>query len=1341
MPTDHRAKLAAIKRFDQLIGYLRDEMGWPIEGDNFEELTFEYSPEELGIDLKTAAKIDEIKRLRPLSINQPWGIFFVKFEPKRLPVVALRRILSQVVFKKRASANPSERTAWSVGDLLFISNYGDQEERKITFAHFSQSETGLDLPTLKVLGWDNLDSPLHLDDVAEKLTSNLAWPENENDIETWRESWRSAFLIRHREVITTSRILSIRLAQLARSIRDRINTALAIENERGKLTKLLKSFQVALLHDLDKDSFADMYAQTIAYGLLSARITNPHSKTVDDLSAHMRTNPFLQELMTTFINVVGNHERPGESSINFDELGVSDVVDLLDNSNMEAVVRDFGDRNPEEDPVIHFYEDFLQEYDAKKRMQRGVFYTPRPVVSFIVRSVDELLISEFGLEDGLADITTWGEISKRIVGMTIPDGVSEDQPFVQILDPATGTGTFLVESIDVIHETLKKKWTVLGYNNIEISTLWNKYVPKYLLTRLHGYELLMAPYAIAHLKIGLKLYETGYLFGSKERARIYLTNALEPASLLANTNAAGIFDALGKEALAVNEIKRNHRFTVILGNPPYSLYSANLGEDARRLIEPYRFVHGKRIRERGALQLEKNLQDDYVKFFAFSQQLLAASNTGILSFISNSGYFGNRSLRGMREHLLNHFNKILLVDLHGSVSKARKGEALDQNVFDIVQGVGACFLIDTWKNRIPPSVQYLSKKGLREDKYKWLLTTQIKSAEFSVPYPIPEDFLFFPFESTLRSEFLNWHGINEILPINSSGIVTARDAVTIWFSEGELRQFVRRFCALPPDEARNEYQLGPDTKDWSVERAQRDVRSNQLDSSIKRILYRPFDSRFTFYTGQARGFLCNPRKPVLQHMILTNNIGLIVNRQVNNSFQHALVTRCLIDTCTLSSATRETAYIFPLYIIKNPTLGNPSLFNKEVSPNLSRNFVEGFRKLLHPSHPHHTDLTNDEIDPSFIFSYIYSILYSQIYRSRYEDFLKGDFPRIPVPNSWELFQALSELGNKLASLHLVEASEQYAISSFFDKTSSSWLNNSRDNCHFIIDTLSFSGPEQSVVRRVGWSNDTVWIDAARTNAREGHVAEIPGTCGFHGVSEDVWNYNIGGYQICYKWLKDRKDRILTAGDITHYYQIVIALAETIQIRAKIDEVICLHGGWPGAFQTTLETADTDILEVPEIDLVEPTADNRYLTCIPMIPLKVAAGAFGDPQYLGDGDSQWVEIETSHKLQPGMFVAQVIGQSMEPLIPNGSYCLFSSPVEGSRNGKTVLVQLRDTTDPETGNQYTVKTYYSDKKEQEGSWTHRAIYLKPQNPDFEVIYLDGTDENEYRVIAEFIELAKL
>ena len=895
MPTDQSERLARIRRFDQLVAYLRDGLGWPIDSDDFEELTFEYTPEELGIDAKNAAKIQEIKRLRPLVPGQPWGIFFVKFEPKRLPVVALRRILGQVALKKRASANKSERQAWAADDLLFVSNYGEGEERRIAFAHFSKPQDGHDLPTLKVLGWDNLDTPLHLDAVARELSDHLAWPDDEDDPDAWRERWRSAFTLRHREVISTSKQLSERLAELARAIRDRIRTALAIETEAGPLTRLMKAFQTALVHDLDEAGFADMYAQTIAYGLLSARITDPARRTADDLAAHMRTNPFLKELMETFLHVGGRRGKAGGPGIDFDELGVSEVVELLDQANMEAVVRDFGDRNPQEDPVIHFYEHFLAGYNKKQKVSRGVFYTPRPVVSYIVRSVDELLRTEFGLADGLADTTTWGEMAKRHEDLKIPEGTSPTQAFVQILDPATGTGTFLVEVIDLIHNTMAAKWKSQGHGEKKSQTLWNEYVPKHLLPRLHGYEVLMAPYAIAHLKIGLKLFETGYGFESDERARVYLTNALEPAE--DEQLVLDFLPALAHEAKAVNEIKRKQRFTVVIGNPPY-LGEAGRGGDwiaaimrgreiqSDRSTLSYFEVDGESLKERNP----KWLNDFYVRFTRLSHWLLAQAGRGVHGFITNHGYISNPTFRGMRWALLVSFDQLFLLDLHGNLKKKEvtPDGHRDENVFDIEQGVSIGLFVKTSPGAHEasyPRVGHANCWGAKADKYDWLIANTASATPWERVAPRARFYLFKPFASR-EEHYEEWTSVREVFQIGGTGVITKRDALSIHFDPETAWSTVTTFARLSEQEARTHFNLPPDVRDWQFDWAQKDVRdSGPSRRCITPIIYRPFDRRFIYYTGQSRGFIGWPVVGVMGHMLAGENyVGFITTRQTKDEF-------------------------------------------------------------------------------------------------------------------------------------------------------------------------------------------------------------------------------------------------------------------------------------------------------------------------------------------------------------------------------------------------------------------------------------------------------------------------
>ena len=1160
MPTDHRSALASIKRFDQLIAYLRNEMGWPIDGGDFEELTFEYTPEELGIDTKNAAMIQEIKRLRPLVPNQPWGIFFVKFEPKKLPVVALRRILSQVALKKRASANSAERTAWAKDDLLFVSNYGVGDERQISFAHFSTPTNGHDLPTLKVLGWDNRDTALHLDTVATELTEHLAWPKNDSDASAWREQWRAAFTLRHREVITTSRELSVRLAELARTIRDRITTALAIETKRGPLNTLMKAFQAALVHDLDAAGFADMYAQTIAYGLLSARITDPARRTADDLAAHMRTNPFLKELMETFLRVGGRRGKAGGQDIDFDELGVSDVVELLDQANMEAVVRDFGDRNPQEDPVIHFYEHFLAGYNKKQKVSRGVFYTPRPVVSYIVRSVDELLRTEFGLADGLADTTTWGEMAKLHEDLKIPEGTSPTQAFVQILDPATGTGTFLVEVIDLIHNTMAAKWKSQGHGEKKSQTLWNEYVPKHLLPRLHGYEVLMAPYAIAHLKIGLKLFETGYGFESDERARVYLTNALEPAE--DEQLMLDFLPALAHEAKAVNEIKRKQRFTVVMGNPPYSGLSSNMGPWIDGLLkgrlpdgtatESYYHVDGEPLGERKVW-----LQDDYVKFIRLSQWLLDGTGVGVHGYISNHGYLDNPTFRGMRWSLMQSFRRIRVLDLHGNLKKkeAAPGGGRDVNVFDIQQGVAIGLF--TKAAAASRCVCHADLWGKQEQKYCWLWEHGSADTEWVQLEPAPSFYLFEPFDDAATGAYYGWPAINEVMDVNVTGIVTARDGFVIDLEPSALLDRIETFLdnRLSDNEVKKRLGL-KENYAWRVAAARRELRAatkrKRLEDFVTKILYRPFDERFIFWHPSV---VWRPRTEAMPHLLAGENVALMTCRQaIGNGWKHLLTTQLIADDSMVSNRTRERGYLFPVYLYPGVGRADTSLFSRWAkgkdgrTPNLDSGFVEQIATAaeLRFVSDGRGDLRKT-FGPEDVLAWIYAVFHSPGYREHYEAQLKLDFPRVPLPGGVDLFLKLAEAGHDLLALHLLESPKLGK------------------------PITTYTGPRNPEVGRVGWSDGTVWLDAGKTNAREGHRATKPSTIGFQGVPEEVWDFQIGGYQVCHKWLKDRKGRTLSDEDIAHYQKIVVALSETIQIMAEIDEVIEAHGGCLDAFQTKAAT--------------------------------------------------------------------------------------------------------------------------------------------------------------------------
>ena len=1141
--------LRDIHAFPELVSYLEDELGWPLQEYGFEDLTFEYTPAELGLKEEDAARVKAIHQLRPLAHGQPWGIFFVEFEHKKLPVVVLRRILSHLVIKKRIAASQAAAPAWHAEDLLFVTAFGEDgsDNREIAFAHFHQNPG--DLPTLHVLGWDGGDTPLKLAQLDQTLRERLHWPEDEGDAAVWRDTWSKPFRHKIGHVIRTADLLAEELARLARGIRDKAKRMLAAESDQGPLTQLYKAFQTALIHDLTSESFADTYAQTITYGLLTAAISRTEMSEgrhgtallADDIASIVPvTNPFLKEMLQTFLKVGGR-----KGGIDFDELGIQDVVELLrgDETDLPAVIADFGNRNPNEDPVIHFYEHFLAAYDKPQKKQRGVFYTPQPVVGYIVRSVHELLQTEFGLEDGLASTVTWGEMAARdrhsreggnpvppsdlnksnqtnnldsrlrgndgvgeLPGFTIPAGTTPGSHFVTILDPATGTATFLVEVINVIHRTLTAKWNQQGMSEAQRQAAWNDYVPKHLLPRLYGYELMMAPYAIAHMKIGLKLFETGYRFGSEERVRVYLTNALEPAHEV-QRQLEVLAPALAHEAQAVAEVKRDVRFTVVVGNPPYS---ASISEPAwvMRLLDDWK---------QGLNETKSDLNREEWKFLRLAQHHCITTGAGIVGFIINRDFLDGIVKRRMREHLSQSFPLRIAVDLNGDV----KGNIADANVFDIEQGVAIALLCT---RHTSPSFRFTSRVGTRDQKYADLMAKKPIDTALADIEALPPYFRWVPFSSehsvAAEAEYSVWLPIKAAFGVVSSGIQTKRDSLCVAFTQAEMWEQIQNFHTLSAGQARTQFELGDDGRDWTVAAAKADVATGGPNQRyLCPILYRPFDIRFTYWTGKTRGFLAYPRREVMQHVIGHKNLGMIFNRQiVGDSVSHFCVARMPICHGTFYLGNKGQDYFAPLLVFDDDLLAGQESGRSNFTPQL----LNTLRKIC--------GTEAAKLTPEEVFRYAYAVVHSPAYRTRYAEFLKIDFPRLPLTGNLELFRVLAQLGGELISLHLLESPK---VDDFITR---------------------FEGQgDNHVPKKPTYKDGAVWINSSQR---------------FEGVPEAVWNFHVGGYQVCEKWLKDRKGRTLSTEDIAHYQRVVVALNETIRLMAEVDQVIEAHGGWPGAFQST-----------------------------------------------------------------------------------------------------------------------------------------------------------------------------
>lgn len=1107
-----RHPLQDINDFQSLVEYLRDELDWPIDDESFDDLTFDFAPEELGLKPDEAAKVRDIKQLRPLTTNQPWGIFFVTFEPKRLPVVALRKILGNLVVKKRSSANRAERASWKLHDLLFISAFGAGDDRQITLAHFSEGAGGDDVPTLKVLGWDELDTRLNLQHIDRQLHERLCWPDDPADLDAWREQWSAAFTLRHRHVISTAQDLAVRLAVLAQSIRQRVRQVLEIETEAGALRKLYAAFRESLIHDLTEDDFADMYAQTITYGLFSAAVsrTTPNAGTVvlpENLADMVPiTNPFLREMLSTFLTVGGRKGR-----LDFDELGIQEVVEVLNSpdTNLTAVVRNFGDRRQGEDPVIHFYEDFLKQYDKQKKVERGVFYTPQPVVSYIVRRVHELLKTEFGLEDGLASTITWGEMAKRIDGLTIPKGAKADDPFVVILDPATGTATFLVEVIDCIYRTMTEKWKRERLSVSQQQDAWDRYVAQHLLPRLYGYELMMAPYAIAHMKIGLKLGETGYRFQSDSRARVYLTNSLEPPSDLAATTAANLFEALGHEAQAVNDVKRKQSFTVIVGNPPYSKASKNLGDQFLPLIDAFRMFGGERIREPGAILFERDINNDYVKFVGFSRNAIDAAGVGIISMITSSSYLDGKNFRGVRDALTRSFDRLDILNLHGdsrSGAMARQG-ITDENVFAIETGVSIiCGVRRSLSTPACSAVQYAEMSGSYTDKAAALTCSTESIHTTSQALDVRRYKSFVPTSSSVLDEYAAYIRIDKAFGVAVDGVKTSRDGLVISNTRSECIEKIREFMDFTGDDASVATRFSISVSKWDYRAAQKHLRRTFSEERVERLAYRPFDFRFIYYDPE---LVFSHRREKMRHLLRDDNLALVcASRLSSKGFNHVLPANCVVEMKYASHDTNSR--VFPWFLYEESLLSEQ--YEVNLPPGSERDVSDhSWREWC---------------------AAIVAILNSEGYRTRYIDEVKNDFPAIPRNIRPDLLEGLSSLGQRLIDVQLLQFEVPDSV-------------------------FSFEGQEGGVINTPVLQNGRLSLTA------EG--------C-FNDVTEDVFEFTLAGYQVCKNWVSagnrsgiQRKGSHLTRPLLTAYRKVLFAVRETVAIRQEIDQVIDRHGGWPDAF--------------------------------------------------------------------------------------------------------------------------------------------------------------------------------
>lgn len=888
------------------------------------------------------------------------------------------------------------------------------------------------------------------------------------------------------------------MAGKAKLMADVIEKSLNYDDQaenRSPLKNQMLSFQSMLIHDIDNKAFSDIYAQTIAYGMFAARYHDPSLPTFSRMEAAElipKSNPFLRKL---FQDIAGFDLDNRLVWI------VDELVNIFLASDVAQIMKNFGKSTKQEDPVVHFYETFLGEYNPALRKARGVWYTPQPVVNFIVRAVDDILKTEFDLPQGLAD-TSKTKVKVDYYGKKIEKEVHK----VQILDPATGTGTFLAEVVKHIHKKFE------GQQGI-----WSKYVTNDLIPRLNGFELLMASYAMAHLKMDMLLTETGYKPSDDQRFKIFLTNSLEEA----HQDSGTLFSSwLSDESNQANEIKRDTPVMVIIGNPPYSGESANKGEWIMNLMEDYKKEPGgkEKLKERNP----KWINDDYVKFLRFGQHFIEKNGEGVLAFINPHGFLDNPTFRGMRWNLLKTYDKIYTIDLHGNSKKKETAldGSIDQNVFDIMQGVSINVFVKTGKKKKDElgQVFHYDLYGKRDFKYDFLSNNSIKTINYKELPNIAPNYFFVNKDFDVQEIYDKGIKINELFKLNNVGIVTARDSFTIHNTRQDVEKTILEFLSLNDEEARARFKLGKDVRDWQVNFAKKDLINHYPNKGVlTKISYRPFDDKWTFYTGKSKGFHCYPRAEVMQH--LTNsNYGLTLCKQfkTGENYLHAFISNKIIESSFVSNRTSEITSIFPLYLINKTKEEQQSAFETSVRvPNLNMEIVNEIALGLGLTFTNEKEVTANTFAPIDLLDYIYAVLHSPNYREKYKEFLKIDFPRVPAPLDRQKFWQLVKLGSELRQIHLLESP--------------------------IVEKYITGYPEDgdNVVKKPSLQEGNVYINDTQY---------------FSNVPEVAWNFYIGGYQPAQKWLKDRKDRELSYEDILHYQKIIVALSETDRIMKEIDKI-------------------------------------------------------------------------------------------------------------------------------------------------------------------------------------------
>lgn len=867
--------------------------------------------------------------------------------------------------------------------------------------------------------------------------------------------------------ITTTDKLAIELAKRTRFLRDEVVAEEIEEEEKSGVKKILgfyDAFQTYLIRGLTREQFADLYSQTITYGLFASRMRGEN-----DFNRKMAVYdiPHTIGILRELFEFISLGDLPHQM-----EWIVDEISNVLANVDVKGIFTEYFKTKKGGDPVFPFYETFLAEYDPEQREKRGVYYTPEPVVSYIVRSLNLILKEEFSLADGLADKS------------------------VTILDPAGGTLTFLAKAVREATKEFVEKYGEGGKD---------KFIAEHILRDFYAFELLIAPYAIGHLKMSFLLEEMGHRLQKEERLKFYLTNTLEMEEI-EQTSLPGMA-SLSEESHFAGMVKKDIPILIILGNPPYSGHSENVGQWISAQVKDYYKVDGKPLGEKNT----KWLQDDYVKFIRFAQWKIDQFGKGVIGFITNHAYLDSPTFRGMRQSLLNSFDEIRLLNLHGNSSRKERcpDGGKDENVFDIQQGVAIALFIKKDKEHQKTDIRYADLWGLRKYKYDWLTKNDVKTTVWTELQPHSEEYLFVPRDETLIKRYQSYTIITDIFQVGSIGVQTHRDNFVVDFNADSLKQKIRVFLDTKLSDDAVCSSLGlKETRSWKIKETRANLREDKnWESRIVEFSFRPFDTRWVFYHEKV---IDRDRWAVMRHMMLPYNIGLNCMREFAyevSSYNYAFVTDKITNDRIFIS-NKGAAYFFPLWLLLNPSDDRILVPKNRAGklPNINATVKEILEKTY-----------KKEITPEEILYYVYAVLFSEIYRRKYSDFFKTSFPRVPFTQNPKLFLRMSQLGKELVELHLMK----------------SGLLNS--------PITKFEGQGDYLVKKPEYNDKTL-----RVYINENQF--------FDGLRPEVWNFEVGGYQVMFQWLKERRNCFLSLEEIRQYCKVATSVSRTIELQMIIDEI-------------------------------------------------------------------------------------------------------------------------------------------------------------------------------------------